>query len=239
MACEHPAPSIGQYPMPARRGYRCLYVGKGPSMLKVVPYLDWGDLATVNDTATSSLLAGKFNQIAFCDGPGFYAKVPQDRTGIIVAPNEVLRKDVVGIKPSIVRFDRRESMARSSIDAVIRDKCPAYFGTPGPSGVVALWLMGYRQIWLFGHDGGVGLAEGQGFADSSTNYDNRRKCIEYMQPLLLREGCDVRFWPAGFAEPCLTCDGTGRLLPFRDTPNIDRVCLCCDGKGQIYERLDA
>ncbi len=195
MACEtkeshEPLPVIAEPP------YRCIYVGKGPSFVHALDHLDWGDLATVNDTAAQ--IPGKVNRVAFCDGARFNGTIPQERTERIVIPPPVQKRDAASCTVSLLSWMRDGRLSRSCATAAINDRVSAYFGAPAPSGVVGLWLMGYKQIWLFGHDGGTGVSEG--FKDTNTDYQNRRDAIEFMVPLLAERGCEVKFWPEKFEE---------------------------------------
>ncbi len=190
MACEsnesrEPLPVIAEPP------YRCVYVGKGPSFVHALDHLDFGDLATVNDTAAQ--IPGKTNRVAFCDGARFNEMIPQERTERIVIPPPVQKRDAASCTVSLLSWMRDGSLSRSCVTEAITNRVSTYFGVPGPSGVVALWLMGYKQIWLFGHDGGTGRAAE--FETSNVDYQNRRDAIEFMVPLLAERGCDVKFWP--------------------------------------------
>ncbi len=196
MACEtnesrEPLPVIAEPP------YRCIYVGKGPSFSHALDHLDFGDLATVNDTAAAlPVVAAGASVVAFCDSGGWHRKIPVGAVQRIVLPSPVSHADAEGIDAHIYAWGHVGSMARSSVTEAIEKRQPTQFGTPGPSGVVGLWLMGYKQIWLFGQDGGTGRSAE--FETNNADYQNRRDAIEFMVPLLAERGCEVKFWPEGW-----------------------------------------
>ena len=194
MACEVHN-SVANFTLPAASNYRCIYVGKGPSCVEVEPYVDWGDLASVNNASDLECLSGKYNQVCFCDGFEYAKRVAHHRSGMIIIPH-IKISDASECPTILVHWPHSGSMSRSSLTEHIEARTAAYFGTPGVSGVITLWLMGYTSIMLFGHDGGMGVLDG--FDDTNTDYSNRREAIEFMIPLLAERGCEVKLWPDKF-----------------------------------------
>ncbi len=191
MACER---NLRPMRFPGRSDFNCLYVGKGPSLIHATPHLDWGDVAVVNEAGDHTMLGNRRTVATFLDGARQPHAANQD-TDWIVKPRRPLTNDNLR-QADLYQWEHEHLIDDDAIAAAIRYREPTYFESPGPSGVLFLWLRGYRRIWLFGHDGGKGVTEG--FDDGDFDYSNRRVAMETMIPLLAAEGCEVKFWPEVF-----------------------------------------
>ncbi len=194
MACE---PKKSRIILPGVAAGRIIYAGKGPTLSEAADHLDWGDLACVNDAGANAALAGRYSQVTFIDGARAQAHdLPQTDTGLIVSPVLPDVADAGNVIVDLWQWTHRSHLDRFNVTRAIEMRSPTYIGAPGPSGVLLLWLMGYTDIWLFGHDGGHGTAAG--IFDNGFDYQNRRDAIEVMVPLLAERGCEVKFWPEEF-----------------------------------------
>ena len=179
--------------LPGVNRFNCLFVGKGPSITQVSANLGWGDLAVVNE-AGDKLDAR--SAVTFIDGSRQPHNVSQN-TGLIVSPQAFPKPvDAERVQAPLWQWSHYEELTSRAAIQAIRARESIYLSAPGPSGVIFLFLRGYRRIWLFGMDGGKDL--GEGFSDTGTDYTHRRTVIESMVPVLEELGCEVKFWPEKF-----------------------------------------
>ncbi len=197
MASEYQCDAV----IPARTSDRCVYVGKGPTAREAINHTNWGDVVGINEVVNIKELNAR---IAICDGVRKACNISLD-VPLVVAPKRIF-VDPEWRGRNVFAWEIEVGKSHSNIDEAIRHRETKYFSCSSPSGILFLWLMGYRKFWLFGHDGGLDLLPEFHHTVNSpgTDYTSRREMIEYMAIALSSEGVEITFYPdvPDEQEPC-------------------------------------
>ena len=191
---------------------RCLYVAKGPSAVHALDFLGWGDIATVN---AAGLLFPRIDWSFWCDvPPGSEIAGFRDRCRAFVVPNQLhtgtfdfLRlthgrratEDVPDFprdRTVVYPYDFIKDDRRSILRNLRHGRVPMCMTAPAGLFILARHLC-YREIWCFGHDGGMGYATGIPLQRSELyNYDKFRRAMETVADWLRTElDTTIHFWP--------------------------------------------
>jgi hypothetical protein len=174
---------------------RCIFAASGPTTLAAKNHLAWGDLATLNraleffPVADIAFLGTRQKLIELA------AAKALDRARRFVPLYDTALASIAELAgravwiPDVVQGQETER----GFEGVRKAIAAGVVVGRGAAALVCLHKLGYTDIWLFGHDGGMGRLPGLGQV-SKRGYDKGRFCTEMMaKKLKLR----VAFYPDG------------------------------------------
>lgn len=176
---------------------RCLFVACGPTGPLAAEHRDYGDLITIN----RALEFFDAVDVAFFGTPGKIvasaghlgrarAYLPLFPLGGVNAYATDLLDPAKVLSPEpLPDFPREPRGGRTALRRHIL--AGNILGRSGPA-LYHLQQLGYREFWLFGHDGGHQRADRLAQGDSRRSYDKSRFCVETVVRLLRVKAA---FWP--------------------------------------------